>query len=87
MILVGVKKCTKCSKLSATPVWLTEEHHQEMVYLYQEAQRLTQETGINHHVDHIMPLKHDKLCGLHVPWNLQILTQTENLKKSNKIKE
>lgn len=37
------------------------------------------------HVDHIMPLNHEKFTGLHAPWNLQILTASENCRKRNKI--
>jgi len=70
-------------KKQATPKWLTRLQIKEMQLLYLETIRISAETGIKHHVDHIVPLNSKLVCGLHVPWNLQILTETENLKKSN----
>jgi 5-methylcytosine-specific restriction endonuclease McrA len=63
------------------PPWLTDEHLDAMQWFYDEARRLTKETGISHIVDHIHPLNGAHSCGLHVPWNLQVLTDAENKRK------
>lgn len=67
----------------ATPIWLTAKHWEDMNAVYAAAKRLTQETGIRHQVDHIYPINGKTVSGLHVPWNLQVLTQSQNVSKSN----
>ena len=52
--------------------------------IYAKAQRLTEKTGISHHVDHIFPLKGICCRGKHHPDNLQILKASDNMSKSNK---
>jgi hypothetical protein len=70
---------------NATPAWITKEQKLAMRQLYLQAQQMTQITGERYVVDHVVPLISDEVCGLHVPWNLRVITQEENLKKSNKI--
>jgi hypothetical protein len=64
-----------------TPLWANKD---DIKQIYEEAKRLTIETGIKHQVDHIIPLKHSLVCGLHVKENLRVITQEENYKKTNK---
>lgn len=67
-------------KSRVTPVWADKNKIKE---LYDHCKKLTEETGIKYHVDHIVPLRHNKVCGLHVENNLRIITADENLQKSN----
>lgn len=69
----------------ATPKWVTTGHKLAMRQLYLQAMELTKITGERYVVDHIVPLISDVVCGLHVPWNLRVITQDENLRKSNKL--
>ena len=69
----------------ATPKWLTAEQKMEIRLKYRLAIELSRATGVRHAVDHEIPLQGEDVCGLHVPWNLRVITQEENLKKSNKL--
>lgn len=61
-----------------TPSWLTEEQKAEINSFYYNRQR-------GYEVDHIVPLNGEQVTGLHVPWNLQYLTQADNRSKGNKL--
>ena len=69
----------------ATPKWLTENQKMEIRLKYRLAIELSRATGERHAVDHIIPLHGESVCGLHVPWNLQVLTQKDNLAKYNRL--
>lgn len=72
-------------KLKATPSWLTIEQRAAILLFYKQAKLLEKETGLKYHVDHIVPLQGVNVCGLHVPWNLQVLSAEDNIRKSNKL--
>lgn len=71
-------------KLQRTPKWLNSVDFVKIDMIYKNAQHLTKTTGILHEVDHIIPLQGKLISGLHVPWNLQVLTRTDNRRKHNK---
>lgn len=71
----------------ATPPWLTAEQKKTIKQMYIDAMTTTRVTGTPYVLDHIVPLRSEVVCGLHVPWNLQIMTRAENLIKSNKLTE
>jgi hypothetical protein len=72
-------------KTNAQPVWLTASQKLHIDCKYSVAAMLSKNTEEQYHVDHIVPLKGKTVCGLHVPWNLQVIPAQENLRKSNRI--
>lgn len=67
------------SKLN-TPAWADKA---AISAFYREAKRLEKETGGKYHVDHIVPINSDLVCGLHVETNLQVIPARENVLKRN----
>jgi 5-methylcytosine-specific restriction endonuclease McrA len=86
--VVVVRAFTKARRRKhrlATPCWLTDVQFKDIRAIYEQAISLSRATGIPYVVDHIIPLQHEDICGLHVPWNLRVITRKENGLKSNKI--
>ena len=75
--------CRRRRLKDASPPWLNKEEKQMIRKIYALALSTTELTGIRHEVDHVIPIVSDLVCGLHVPWNLKVITKTENLSKSN----
>lgn len=71
----------RAQRKRATPDWVDRR---ALAAVYIESARKTLSTGIIHSVDHIVPVINPIVCGLHVPWNLQVMVHEENVKKSNR---
>jgi hypothetical protein len=72
----------------ATPAWLTDEHRTMMKNMQEWTKEYNKGVSVKKerfHVDHIIPLNHPEVCGLNVPWNLQIIKEKDNHRKSNKL--
>lgn len=65
----------RAGKVNATPSWADKK-------LIQTVYDKAAEYGFQ--VDHIVPLRSDKVCGLHVWANLQLLEAGLNISKSNR---
>ncbi len=72
----------RARKLQATPPWANPKYIQ---LFYEMARTESDRIGTPVHVDHIVPLRSKRVCGLHCEHNLQLLTAEMNLSKSNKV--
>jgi hypothetical protein len=52
--------------------------------IYDTKESIEKALGVKLNVDHIIPLAGSDVCGLHVPWNLQITSVRYNTSKQNK---
>ena len=68
---------------TATPSWVGELESLIINEIYVHSLDLKRTTGIEYHVDHIIPLNGLSVCGLHVPDNLQIIPARLNMEKGN----
>lgn len=71
----------RARKVSATPPWA---NHFFISQAYELAQIRTKQFGFEWHVDHIIPLQGEVVCGLHVETNLQVIPGKQNIMKSNR---
>jgi hypothetical protein len=71
----------RAQQLQATPAWANQGYIEDV---YRKAAIFTKRDGTPWHVDHIVPLKSPRVCGLHCEDNLQVLPGVENLTKGNR---
>ena len=74
----------KIDVINRTPKWLDEEDLWMIEQAYEIAIKRSASTGIQWHVDHIIPLRGKVVSGLHVPTNLRVIPWYENQRKTNK---
>lgn len=82
-----IKANRRARELNAIPKWFDELEELLCKEIYQHCIDISKYLNVPHEVDHIIPLGNKQVCGLHYSKNLQIITRTENRKKSNKLTE
>lgn len=73
----------RAALVNAVPKWLSTAQLGQIEAVYNHARDCRAVSGQEYHVDHVVPVIHPDVCGLHVPWNLQVLPQDVNDSKGN----
>jgi predicted nucleic acid-binding Zn-ribbon protein len=71
----------RADRARATPLWYDDT---KVKAIYRQAERMRR-AGFDVHVDHIIPLCGENVCGLHVHNNLRIIPAKENIAKGAKL--
>ena len=71
----------RAALLTAAPAWANKKY---VDIFYQLAKEEAKRVGVPVHVDHMVPLTHSLVCGLHVEYNLQLLVGKANISKGNR---
>ena len=75
----------RAAKLQATPIWASDEFESFAIdEMYELAYARKESTGFDWHVDHIVPMRSSRVCGLHCVANLQVIPAVENHAKGNR---
>jgi hypothetical protein len=73
----------RAAKIQRTPKWLSAFDFWVFEEAYALAALRTKLFGFSWHVDHIIPLQGEKVSGLHVPTNIQVIPWIDNVSKAN----
>ncbi len=68
----------------ATPKWLTPNDFKKMEMLYTISRFVSERTGVEMAVDHIVPLNGSLVSGFNMPENMKVITKLDNEKKGNR---
>lgn len=74
----------RAAESTRMPNWLSDDDQWLIAEVYDLALQRSALTGVSWHVDHVVPLQGKNVSGLHVPWNLQVILASENLRKGNR---
>ena len=77
----AIQNKRRAKKLGATPSWANPRVIGEA---YSLARMHTLTCGFSWHVDHIVPLQSELVCGLHVEHNLRVIPAAINFNKGNR---
>ena len=74
----------RAAKLERIPSWSNKADLKAIRKIYARCRRINKLTGVEHQVDHVIPLQGENVSGLHHSTNLAIIPAALNASKYNK---